>query len=168
MRPLIRLPPPRRLRGKFLGQTWEHPPRPSPPTVTARPIQLLLLMLLPRTGATRRRRSPCAVCALVLISHPLPRRHRRHGRWETSLPRPPSNYLVPCPPQEDAGGLLRAAARGKDAIQGGPATARQCTAGRRDIDGEGCGAYAEELTAEVMLSMQARCQAGPVEKRPVT
>ncbi|KAK1660814.1 hypothetical protein QYE76_048973 [Lolium multiflorum] len=39
--------------------------------------------------------------------------------------------------------------------------------GSCDIDGEGCGADAEALTAEATPMIQARCQAGPVEKRAV-
>jgi hypothetical protein len=40
--------------------------------------------------------------------------------------------------------------------------------GHRDIDGEGCGADAEVLTAEAMPSTKDRCQAGPMKKRAVT
>jgi hypothetical protein len=55
-----------------------------------------------------------------------------------------------------------------------PAAARQCArrSGNHNIDGEGCGADVEALTAEAMAAeamplIQAHCQAGPREKRAV-
>jgi hypothetical protein len=71
-----------------------------------------------------------------------------------------------------AGGLLRPAARGKrchSRRRRSLAAGHQCACrrGSRVIDGEGC-ADAEALIAEAMPSIQARCQACPVEKQAVT